>query len=160
MISIIAAYNNNKIIGRDGKIPWHLPEDLKRFKEFTMGSPIIMGRKTWESIGRPLPGRSNIVVTSQSSITFPTGVDVAPTYLSAMIGAMETYSADEIFIIGGEKIYRQALPYADKMYLTHVYDDAPGDTVFPDFNIDMWDITFAEKRDTHTFRVLDRRRNK
>lgn len=159
MISIIAAYNNKRAIGKDGKIPWHLPEDLKRFKDLTMNHPIIMGRKTWESIGKPLPGRRSVVVTRDSDKVYPKGVEVVHSLRSAVIGAQEYYLNDEIFIIGGEEIYRQALPKADKMYLTHIHNDSDGDTFFPDFDMDEWEVTLAESCPQYTFRILERRTN-
>lgn len=155
MISLIAAYNNNKVIGKDGKIPWRCSEDLKRFKQITMGSPVIMGRKTYESIGGPLPGRHNIIVSSGKCL-YPVGVRVSNSVRAAIIGAQEFYG-DEIFIIGGAEIYRQALPKAVKMYLTHIDDDSDGDTFFPDFESDDWEVTFINRNSDHTFRILERK---
>jgi dihydrofolate reductase len=156
MISIIAAYNNNKVIGKDGKIPWSCPEDMKRFRDLTMGCPVIMGRKTWESIGRALPGRTNIVVSKGGGL-YPAGVEVAPSFKSAVIGVKETYFCEEVFIIGGEEIYRQALSLADKMYLSHIDDNSDGDTFFPDIDLEEWDVVICESHPQHTFRILERR---
>jgi dihydrofolate reductase len=156
MISLIAAYNNNKVIGKDGKIPWHCSADLKRFKELTMGCPVIMGRKTWESIGKPLPGRKNIVVSKGNGL-YPKEVEVVPSFKSAIIGVQETYYCEEIFIIGGEEIYRQAIPMADTMYLTHINDDSDGDAFFPEFDPEEWDVNLGDSCPEYTFRILERR---
>ena len=159
MISLIVAYNNNKVIGKDGKIPWHCSEDLRQFNQLTMGCPIIMGRKTFDSIGKVLPGRKNVVVTRNRDRIFPRDVEVVSSLKSAIIGATEAYLSDEIFIIGGEEIYRQALPIADTMYLSHINDDSEGDAYFPDFNIDEWDVTLADTCPQYTFRILERKTN-
>lgn len=156
MISIIAAYNNKKVIGKDGKIPWKCPADLKRFKDITMGAPVIMGRKTWDSLPvKPLPGRPNIVVSRKNS-GFK-GAEYAPSVASAILGATEYYCVDEIFIIGGEETYRQALAKADKLYLSHIDDDSEGDSFFPDFEVDDWDVVVIDHHPDHTFRILERR---
>ena len=134
MISLIVAYNNNKVIGKDGKIPWFCPEDLKRFKELTMGSPVIMGRKTWESLPvRPLPGRGNVVVSKTLPLQYSDSIIIVSTLRAAILGSQEYYPDSEIFIIGGEEIYRQAMPLADRMYLTHINNNSEGDAFFPDF---------------------------
>ena len=113
-ISMIVARSRNGVIGKEGKLPWHLPEDLKFFKQTTMGLPIIMGRKTWESIGRPLPGRRNVVVTSKSSYSAP-GVEV----VGSLEEAIKLFSSnDTVMVIGGETVYKQALPWADTVWLT------------------------------------------
>jgi len=127
-ISLIVAVARNGVIGKDGKLPWHLPEDLKRFKALTMGHHLIMGRKTWESIGRPLPGRTSVVVTRQSNYSAP-GALVTHS-LAAAIEACQ--GDDEIFVIGGAETYREALPRADRVYLTEVLADYAGDTWFPE----------------------------
>lgn len=157
MISIIATYNNDKVIGSGGEIPWHCPKDTKRFNDITMGSPVVMGRKTWEYIGKILSERKNIVVTSDTN-NYPRDVDVAPSFRSAIIGANEAYCADEIFIIGGEEIYRQAIDIADTMYLTHVYDNSPGDAYFPSFNPEEWEVKIAQQFSDHVFRILERKK--
>lgn len=130
-LSIIAAINNQNIIGINGRIPWHYPEDLKRFKKLTMGKPVIMGRKTWESLGsKPLPGRMNVVVTSSRKIkegqygreTVVLKVSTLETILEFL---SENTTYEEAFVIGGERLYAEALPIADTVYLTHVKDEAP-----------------------------------
>jgi dihydrofolate reductase len=119
--------SRNRIIGRQGALPWHIPEDLRRFRELTSGHTLIMGRKTFESIGRPLPGRRNIVVTHQTGYR-AAGCLSAPSFEEAVRLAAP---AAEVFICGGAEIYRQALPLADRIYLTVINDDYDGDTTFP-----------------------------
>jgi len=126
ILSLIVAMSENGVIGRDGRLPWKLPADMARFKALTMGHPIIMGRKTYESIGRPLPGRRNIVLSSRPEFA-PAGVEVVPSWEAAM----ERVSAeDEVFVIGGRAVYRKALPDANRLYLTLVAGDVEGDTFF------------------------------
>ncbi len=129
-LSIIAAIDSERAIGKDGRLPWHLPEDLKRFKRLTVGRPIIMGRKTFASIGRPLPGRINIVISWQD-LTIPNVIIVNS--LPEAIKQAKTVTKTEIFIIGGSEIYRQAMPVADKIYLTIIDGNFGGDTFFPDY---------------------------
>lgn len=127
MISIIAAMSRNRIIGRDGSIPWDIPADLGRFRELTIGHTIIMGRKTFESIGRPLVGRKNIVV-SRNSAYHPEGAITA----SSLDDALELAAGDgELFICGGGELYQQAIACASRIYLTTVDIDVEGDTLFP-----------------------------
>lgn len=133
-ISMIAAMTVNRVIGKDNKMPWHLPEDLKHFKVTTMGKPIVMGRKTFESIGRPLPDRHNIVITRQKNF-FAEGVTRVSSFEEAKSAAGD---ADEIAIIGGGQLYEQILPIADKLYLTLINIDVEGDTYFPEWNDGSW----------------------
>ena len=135
-ISIIVAMSENGLIGRDGDLPWRLSEDLRRFKEITMGKPIIMGRKTWESIGRPLPGRPHVVISRDPNYAAD-GVDVVQSFKQALARAHELGSA-EIMVIGGADIYRLALPDADRMYVTEVHSEFEGDTHFPEFDRTEW----------------------
>ena len=137
MISLIAVVARNRAIGRNNALLWHLPEDLRHFREVTRGKPVIMGRKTWESLPqafRPLPGRRNIVV-SRNPAYEADGAECATT-LDAAINLCQ--DAEESFVIGGEQIYRQALPFADRLYLTEVDEDADGDAYFPEFALDDW----------------------
>jgi dihydrofolate reductase len=127
-IALIVAVADNTVIGGNGTLPWRLSADLRHFKEITMGHPIIMGRKTYESIGRPLPGRINIVISRNSDFNAP-GCTVAPT-LDAAISFAASSGATTIFIIGGGTIYQQALPYAQKIYLTQVHAMPAGDITF------------------------------
>jgi dihydrofolate reductase len=128
IISIIAAMAENRVIGRDGAIPWDIPEDRRRFRELTMGRPVIMGRKTYESIGHPLPGRSTIVVTRKAGFRADGCLVVHD--LQAALAACA--GSDEVFVCGGEVIYREALPLAKRLYLTLVPGMVAGDTRFPE----------------------------
>ena len=129
IISLIAAMANNRVIGKDNEMPWHLPADLAHFKAVTLGKPIIMGRKTYESIGRPLPGRKNIVISRNNSYTLE-GCET----VSSLEKAMELVSdVEELMIIGGGYLYSQTLSQADRLYLTFIDLDVDGDTQFPEF---------------------------
>lgn len=142
MISLMWAMDNNRVIGYNNQLPWHLPEDLKFFKRTTMGHPIAMGRKTWDSIGRPLPGRENIVITRNPEFKCE-GCTVLNT-----IEALLEYSrqrSDEIFVIGGAEIFKLILPDADKLYLTRIYDEFKGDTFFPELNMEEWSLLSREQ---------------
>lgn len=127
---MIAAMANNRVIGLDNKMPWHLPADLQHFKKVTTGKPVIMGRKTFESIGRPLPGRRNIIITRNSEYTAQ-GIEVVTTPDAAL---KLVATAEEVMIIGGGNIYEQFLPKAERLYLTFIDLDVKGDTQFPDYN--------------------------
>ncbi len=142
LISIIVAMANNRVIGKDNDMPWHLPADLKHFKSVTLGKPIIMGRKTYESIGRPLPGRQNIIVSRNSDYHIE-GCDV----VNSLEKAIELVKdVEEVMIIGGGKLYAQALTSADRLYLTFIDLDVDGDTQFPDYStLDLREI----KRERH-----------
>lgn len=129
-LSIIVAMAKNRVIGNKGKIPWHLSEDLKRFKQITMGHPVLMGRKTFESIGKPLPGRTNIVISRNEKFRSP-GITVA----RSLQEAVKRSGEGEAFVIGGAKIYTLALPIAGKIYLTLIEKDFEGDTFFPEVNL-------------------------
>ncbi len=133
-ISIVVAMDANGVIGRDNELPWHLPADLQHFKKTTMGKPILMGRKTWESIGRPLPGRTNIVITRDSDYQAD-GCIVVNSIDAAMAAAGEQ---DEVMVIGGAEFYRQVLPRADTLYLTRIHASFDGDTVFPELYAADW----------------------
>lgn len=139
-LSLIVAAAENGVIGRDNKLPWHLPEDLKYFKRVTMGKPIVMGRKTFESIGRPLPGRTNIVITRNPDWQAE-GVRALPTVEAALELAEEIAlidGAEELMVIGGAEIYRAALPLADRLYLTEVHAQVSGDALLPDIDWSCW----------------------
>ncbi len=128
-ISMIAAMAKNRVIGQDNDMPWHLPADLQHFKAVTMNKPVIMGRKTFESIGRPLPGRRNIVISRNTDYT-AVGVDVVTSPEAAISLLCES---DEVMVIGGGNIYQQFLKSADTLYLTFIDLDVVGDTQFPDY---------------------------
>jgi dihydrofolate reductase len=134
LVSLIVAMAQNGVIGRDNALPWRLPEDLKRFKAFTLGKTLLMGRKTFESIGRPLPGRSNLVLTRDTGWQAE-GVVVVHSVEQALA---RTGPGSELVAIGGAEIYRLVLPFARRIYLTHVHADVPGDTYFPEFDPTQW----------------------
>ncbi len=139
-LAIIVAQARNRVIGTGNKLPWHLPADLRYFKEVTLGKPVIMGRLTFESIGRPLPGRSNIVVTRNAQWRHPS-VQTAGSLLQAIELAQahcEVNGCDEAMIIGGAQVYEQALPLAQRVYLTQVQADIAGDAWFPPLVDDEW----------------------
>lgn len=140
--SLIVAMSNQRVIGANNTLPWHLPADLKHFRALTMGHPIIMGRKTHESIGKPLPGRDNIVVSANKDFSAP-GCIVVPS-LHAAIEACG--KAEEIFFIGGNTLYQQALPMTERIYLTHVDCDVKGDTFFPVLELQQWREVASEAR--------------
>ncbi|GAA4384071.1 dihydrofolate reductase [Hymenobacter koreensis] len=143
MVALVVAMAENGVIGRDNQLPWHLPADLKHFKQLTLGHPIVMGRRTFESIGKPLPGRRNIVVTRQQDWQ-AAGCETVHSVLGAIELARET--DDQVMIIGGAEIYRQALPAADTVYLTEVHHNVEGDAVLPPFTTDEWR---EESRERH-----------
>lgn len=168
--SLIVAMAKNQTIGIDNTLPWHLPNDLKYFKQVTMSKPIIMGRKTYESIGRPLPGRTNIAITRQSDYQAD-GMVVVNTLEQALAKAEDISFVDgheEVMVIGGAEIYQQALPQADRLYITHVHADVAGDAFFPEVDWADWqevqredhqaDPQGAEKRNPfdYSFVVYDR----
>jgi dihydrofolate reductase len=159
IISLIAALAVDRVIGMENAMPWHLPADLAWFKRNTLNKPVIMGRKTFESIGRPLPGRHNIVISSRpgdhDGVTWVTSVD------DAIAAAGD---AAEVMVIGGGRVYTQFLPRADRLYLTHIDAEVEGDTHFPDYEPDEWESTFSEFHDaddnnshSYCFEILDRR---
>ncbi|HDM8221470.1 TPA: type 3 dihydrofolate reductase [Vibrio campbellii] len=129
IISMIAAMADNRIIGKDNQMPWHLPADFAWFKRCTMGKPVVMGRKTYESIGRPLPGRLNIVISRDASLSIK-GVTTVTSIEQALEVAGEV---EEVMIIGGGAIYAACLPMANKLYVTHIEAEIEGDTQFPDW---------------------------
>jgi dihydrofolate reductase len=137
--SIIVAIAKNNAIGKDNKLLWYLPNDLKHFKDVTTGHTVIMGRKTYESVGKPLPKRRNIVVTRQAiSIE---GCEVVPSIEAALALCADE---EEVFIVGGAEIYRQSIPLTDRIYLTKVDQDFDGDTFFPELNAAEWKETERE----------------
>jgi dihydrofolate reductase len=145
-LSMIAALSTNNVIGRDNQVPWHLRTDLKRFKSLTMGHHLIMGRKTYESVGRPLPGRINVVITRQTEYA-PEDVIVVHSLEEAVRIAAKA-GDQEAFIAGGAEIYAQSMHRADRMYLTRVHAEVEGDTWFPDFDdVSEWKLTDSEHFD-------------
>jgi len=163
-IALIVAMAANRVIGSNGGLPWRIPADLKHFKAKTLGKPIVMGRRTYDSIGKPLPGRPNIVVT-RSDASFPEGVDVARDMDAALTIAerrAREIGADEIMIIGGAALYEALLPRADRLYLTEIHEAVAGDTFFPEFDRNAWrEVDREDRDDIHSapvsFVTLDRR---
>ena len=158
-LSLVVAMAKNRVIGAAGRIPWHLPNELQLFKRITMGHPIVMGRKTYESIGRLLPGRTTVIVTRQADYRVPGAIVVHS--LDDAIAACGR--DDEIFVIGGGELYREALPSADRIYLTTVEAEPAGDTYMPELEAGAWRELSAEAfpadarhRYPYCFRVLDR----
>lgn len=155
MISIIVAIARNYTIGSANSMPWHLPEDFRHFKQVTMGKAVIMGRKTYESIGRPLPGRRNIVITRNADLRIE-GCEMA-TSLNEAIALCDP--TEENFIIGGGEIYRQAMPIADKLYITHIDAEFEGDTRFPNIGPEWHEISREEfpcgEKFPHPFAFVD-----
>ncbi len=141
-LALIAARARNGVIGLDNRMPWHLPEDLAYFKRVTLGKPVVMGRKTFESIGRPLPGRLNIVVTRNPDWQ-AVGVQVAHS-LDAALALAAAAAPEEIMLIGGAELYRQALPQADVLYLTEIDAEFAGDAFFPEVDLARWRIDREE----------------
>ncbi len=142
MISLVVACGRNNVIGSGGGIPWHVPADLKQFKSLTMGKPIIMGRKTYQSIGRPLPGRTNIVITRDPEFAAE-GIQIS----DSLDAALEQAGAlgDEIMIIGGGEIYEAALPMAKRIYMTRIELEPEGDVFFPTIDGADWQTTVLEE---------------
>ena len=140
MISLIVAASANNVIGLRGELPWRLPDDLRRFREITMGKPVVMGRKTWDSIGRPLPGRQNIVITRQKDFEAE-GCDVVGSVAEAMTAAGD---AGEVMVIGGSQVYELFLPDADILYVTRVHAEVDGDVFFPEVRETEWRLIDEE----------------
>lgn len=159
MISLIVAHDKNRVIGYEKKMPWHLPGELKYFKEQTMGKPMIMGRKTFESIGRPLPGRRNIVITRNENYNAE-GIEV----VSSLEEALKLVSKEqEIMIIGGEQIFKLALPIADRLYITKIDYEFQGDTFFPQYGDEWTMISKSEPIEVpdgyaYTYYIYDRKK--
>jgi len=141
-IILIAALTENRVLGKDNQLIWRLPKDLQNFKKVTLGYPVVMGRKTHGSLGKPLPGRTNIIITHQTGYQAD-GCLVAHSLDEALVQAANT-GADKVFIIGGGDIYRQALPLAHAMCLTYVHTTLAGDAFFPEFPEDEWQQTSKE----------------
>jgi dihydrofolate reductase len=160
LVSLIVAMARDGVIGRDNGMPWHLPDDLKRFKSLTMGKPMLMGRKTFDSIGKPLPGRTSLVMTRDLGWQAPPGVLVVRSLDEAL---QKVGTVPELAVIGGAEIFRLTLPIADRIHLTRIHADIPGDIVFPSFDISEWRESErvehpADERHAHamTFSTLER----
>lgn len=165
-ISIVVAVARNNVIGHQGKLPWHIPEELKYFRKLTIGKPVIMGRDTFRSIGKPLPNRTNIVLSRDDGFK-PSGVIVAENIRNAVTIAVDRAipdEVDEVMVIGGETVYRQVLPIADRIYLTKVEVDPEGDTWFPFIEENRWTLTVldnypstAERNFAYSTNLLERK---
>ena len=140
MISIIVAMAENGVIGSDNRLPWHLPDDLKRFKALSLGKPIVMGRRTFDSIGRPLPGRTNIVISRNSGLAIE-GIRVVHSLDEALRAAG---AVPEIVVIGGAEIFRQVLPRTSTIHLTRVHARVAGDVLFPELDPEQWHESAVE----------------
>ncbi|OTQ33782.1 dihydrofolate reductase [Gilliamella apicola] len=165
ILSVIVAMAHNRVIGLNNQMPWHLPADLAWFKKNTLNKPVIMGRKTFESIGRPLPNRHNIVISRQiesidnkiSNVSWVKSIDEA-------IFLAQEQQPDEVFIIGGGNIYQQVLPLIDWLYLTHIDAELQGDTYFPDYLPEQWQVIYQEDHQAdeknsypYQFQILQRK---
>jgi len=163
ILSFIVAISENNAIGKDNQLPWHLPEDLKFFKRTTMGKPVVMGRKTYESLGKPLPGRLNIVVSGNKDLVLPEGV-LLYSDLDAAIARLQQEPTEEGFIIGGGQIFAETMATADRMYITRVHTEiADADAFFPDIDHTHWKMVWEEKHDAdekhkyaYTFQQFER----
>jgi dihydrofolate reductase len=160
-VVLVAALGRNRVIGADGTMPWHVPEDLRRFKALTMGHPMVMGRATFDSIGRPLPGRRTIVLTRDPSWS-RAGVEVAASLDEALaiarLGGAEPDPVTAVMVVGGGTVYEQALPFADRLELTLIDASPAGDTLFPDISGDEWEERHREDHPGYAFVTLTRRR--
>ena len=163
LLSLIVAFDQNRVIGKDGTLPWSLPRDLRRFKEISIGKTVVMGRKTHQSIGRMLPERKNVVISSNAHL-----VDVNCFSFTSLPKALKALEGDkEVFIIGGESIYRESIPMADKIYLTEIDGSVEGgDVYFPKLDLHEWEIETKEKylpdlknKFGMTFKVLHRKKD-
>jgi len=146
-IALVVAMAENRVIGIDGGLPWRLPSDLRRFRQITMGKPVIMGRKTWESIGKPLAGRANIVVSRDRGFAAQGAQAAASLHAALDLARNAEIAPDvmaEICVIGGGQIYAEALPMADRLYVTHVSAMPQGDTLFPAIESDHWEAVVRE----------------
>ena len=158
--SLLVAMSENRVIGRDGALPWHLPADLKRFKRLTLDHTIVMGRKTFESIGRPLPRRRSLVLSRDPGYR-PPGAEAVPSLADALALAA---GEDEVFIVGGARVFAAALEVADRLYLTVVHAEVEGDVRFPEVDLGAWELTGEERHESDarhafpfTFRCYRRR---
>jgi dihydrofolate reductase len=156
IVSLVVAADERGGIGRDGGLPWHLPADLQRFKALTMGKPIVMGRRTWDSIGRPLPGRRSLVVSRQSGLALE-GAEVVDSLEAALHAARD---APEVCVIGGAELYRAALPRADRIHLTRVHWTVAADTFLPPLDAAAWRQVACERhpaddRHAHAYSFIE-----
>jgi dihydrofolate reductase len=142
MISFIVAMDKHRVIGKNNQLPWHLPADLKFFKKVTMGHPIIMGRKTHESIGKPLPGRENVIVTR--NLNYHSDGCLVIHSVEELLQYAQG-KQEEVFVIGGAELFKEVFPYTDRLYLTQIDEEFEGDTYFPEFHLNEWILLSQEK---------------
>ncbi|MFS0670373.1 dihydrofolate reductase [Peribacillus frigoritolerans] len=161
MISLIVAMDQNRVIGKNNKLPWHLPADLQYFKKVTMGHPIVMGRKTFESIGRVLPGRENVIVTRNQEFKAEGCVVL---HDIAEIKMFADNHEEEVFVIGGAEIFKEILPFTDRLYITEIHETFEGDTFFPEIDENEWDEISSnpgnideKNRFAHDFIILQKK---
>lgn len=155
IVSAIAAVSRNGVIGRDGRLPWSHPEDLKHFKKVTVGHTVVMGRKTWESLGRALPDRRNIVLTRQAGLKLPEGV-LRCGDLAEAVKLATSAGETELFVIGGGEVYARALPRCDRLYLTRIEREVEGDARFPAWDPAEWRETGRRAAGELTFLTYER----
>ncbi len=160
IISLIAAMGKNRVIGKNNSLPWNLPADMKHFRELTTNKPVIMGRKTFESIGKPLPNRTNIVITRDQDYKAENCIVVR----SADDALKAAENNEEVMVIGGSQIYKEFLPRANRMYLTLIEEDFDGDAFFPEYKVEEWEETAYEEHErdsknqyNYTFLTLERK---
>ncbi len=149
MLSLIAGISQNNCIGHNGQLPWHIPEDLKHFREVTAGKTVLMGRKTWESLPekfRPLPNRTNLIITRQTDYSVPAGVEIYTTIEEAV-----TKHPEEVIVIGGAEIYKQTIDQADRLYITHINQTVTGDAFFPEIDLNVWKEIEREDHEGYSF---------
>jgi dihydrofolate reductase len=156
VVSLIAAMAENRVIGKGGRMPWHIPSDLRRFRRITMGHPVIFGRLTYESIGHPLDGRKNVIITSRRDYRVE-GAVVVPTIHEALAACA---GADEVFVCGGEAVFRQAMPLAGRIYFTLVHGKYEGDAFFPEIPRDFVEVRREEVDETIPYRFIVYERRK
>jgi dihydrofolate reductase len=161
MISLIVAMDQNRVIGKNNKLPWHLPADLQYFKKVTMGHPIVMGRKTFESIDRVLPGRENVIVTRNQEFKAEGCVVL---HDIAQIKMFADNHEEEVFVIGGAEIFKEILPFTDRLYITEIHETFEGDTFFPEIDENEWDEISSnpgnideKNRFAHDFIILQKK---
>lgn len=156
MTAIIAAMASNRVIGRDGRIPWHLPEDMKHFRELTMGQVVVMGRRTWQEIGEPLPGRVTVLISSSFQIQTETMFTV-PSLEEAIRQGGRTYPDKDIFLCGGASIYREGMAFVDRIYLTVLAREVAGDTYFPEIGKE-YQLMQREQREEFSYHYYQRKK--
>nr|WP_267354534.1 type 3 dihydrofolate reductase [Gilliamella sp. B2840] len=165
MLSVIVAMAHHRVIGQNNQMPWHLPADLAWFKKNTLHKPVIMGRKTFESIGRPLPNRHNIIVSRQAVSDLNANPNISCVQsIEAALSLVQAQHVEEAFVIGGGNIYQQVLPLINRLYLTHIDADLQGDTYFPDYLPEQWQVIYQQDHQAdeqnsypYQFEILERK---